>query len=141
MCPNCKDILGRGYPKHQPANCPLLTSSYCGICASYGHTTGMCPDEKVLELRIPQFMEQLIPPSALMSYGITTITPLPDIKEKRHLPDPALEVYDTDRNIRAILMNYDKPISGKAKENRLRIQRLADELGRRLIYLKPVSSE
>jgi hypothetical protein len=50
---------------------------------------------------------------------------------------PVLEVYDTDKSIRTILMNYNKPFSGKAKENRIRIQHLADELGRKLVFIKP----
>lgn len=141
MCSNCKDVLKGCKIPHQAFNCPLVSSSYCGICASYGHITRMCPDEKVLELRVPQYMEQLIPPSALQAYNITTRTSIEHLVDRKPIHEPVLEVYDTDRNIRAILMNYDKPISGKVKENRLRIQRLADELGRRLVYLKPVSQE
>lgn len=43
---------------------------------------------------------------------------------------------DSDKHIRAILMNYSKQISGKAKENRIRIQKLGDEIGRKIVFVK-----
>ena len=46
---------------HPTTACPVAQSSYCGICASYGHTVGECPDHAVLEHRVPQYVEQLIP--------------------------------------------------------------------------------
>jgi hypothetical protein len=82
----------------------------------------------------------LLPASLLESYGIQTRTPLP--KEDVEIQceyKPVLEVYESDKVIRATLMNYGKPYSGKMKENRLRLQKLADELGRELLYRKPVS--
>ena len=138
MCSRCAHL---GYKlKHDSFVCPYISSLYCGICASYGHTSYSCTDSEVLEQREPQFVEQLIPPSLRDALGIQTKTPLPKVpSELKAKYEPVLEVHDTDRNIRALLMNYNKPISGKAKENRLRLQKLADELGRKLVYLKPVS--
>lgn len=97
----------------------------------------MCPDGEVLEHRKPEFIEQLIPTSLLDIYNIQSTTPLvnKDVEIKPKY-EPVLDVYDTDKNIRAILMNHGKSISNKPKENRLRLQRLADELGRKLIYNK-----
>jgi hypothetical protein len=46
-----------------------------------------------------------------------------------------LEVYDTDQNIRATLMRYGKPVGNKMKDNRLRLQNLADELKQKLLYI------
>jgi hypothetical protein len=91
-------------------------------------------------LRKPQYVEQLLPASLVEAYGIQTRTPLPNVDVEIKSPyKPALEVYDSDKVIRATLMNYGKPYSGKMKENRLRLQKLADELGRELLYKKPVS--
>ena len=139
MCTKCQDIIRGCKVKHQPMHCPLMAASYCGICATYGHTTMMCPDTQVLEHRKPEFIEQLIPTSILDAYNIQTTTPLANKDtEMKSRHEPVLEVYDTDKNIRAILMNYNKPIANKSKDNRIRIQKLADELGRKLVYLTPV---
>lgn len=138
MCTKCKDILIRPVEKHNPMMCPIMRSSYCSICSAYGHTTLDCPDDAVLTHRVPEFLEQLIPHSVLDMYGITTKTPLiHGIIEEKEKQKAVLEVYDTDKSIRTILMNYNKPFSGKAKENRIRIQHLADELGRKLVFIKP----
>ena len=142
MCTKCKDILIRAVQKHSPMTCPIVRSSYCSICSAYGHTTLDCPDETVLEHRVPEFMEQLIPHSILDMYSIKSRTPLlekPNIDLEK--PKAILEVYDTDKCIRTILMNYNKPSSGKAKENRIRMQHLADELGRKLVFMKPPKAE
>lgn len=133
MCSKCPDI------SHACKACKwqaaLRAASYCGICAIYGHTTLMCPDGDVLEHRKPEFIEQLIPTSLLDTYNIQSMTPLvnKDVEIKPKY-EPVFDVYDTDKNIRAILMNHGKSISNKPKENRLRLQRLADELGRKLVY-------
>lgn len=137
MCTKCKDILIRAVERHNPMMCPIMRSSYCSICSCYGHTTLDCPDEAVLEHRVPEFVEQLIPHSIRDMYSITTKTPLIHAIIDNNKAKPVLEVYDTDKSIRTILMNYNKPFSGKAKENRIRIQHLADELGRKLVFIKP----
>lgn len=142
MCTKCKDILIRAVQKHSPMTCPIVRSSYCSICATYGHTTLDCPDEAVLEHRVPEYVEQLIPHSILDMYNIKSRTPLlnkPTVDPDK--PKAILEVYDTDKCIRTILMNYNKPFSGKAKENKIRIQHLADELGRKLVFVKPPKAE
>lgn len=142
MCSKCKDVLIDFKIQHDPSVCPLLRGSYCSVCASYGHTTISCPDQETLSNRKPQFVEQLISPSLLETYKITSRTPLADDTiESKGRYDPVLEVYDNDRYIRAILMNYNKAISGKVKENRIRLQGLADELGRKLIFLHPVDED
>lgn len=140
MCSNCAGIGPK--TKHDPMACPLTSASYCSICASYGHTTMKCPDSSVITLRKPQFVEQLIPPSMLETYGITSRTPLANpTAERRPKHEPVLEVMESDKHIRAVLMNYSKQPSQKLKENKIRIQRLADELGRKLIFLTPVDED
>lgn len=84
-------------------------------------------------------MEQLLPPSLLRQYKITTKTLLEHPEESRHQPfEPVLEIEETDRAIRQVLMNYDIQPSGRMKENRRLLKQLADELGRKLVYLKPM---
>jgi hypothetical protein len=48
-----------------------------------------------------------------------------------------LEVEETDRAIRQVLMNYSIQPSGKMKENRRLLKELSEELQRKLVYLKP----
>lgn len=135
MCTICKDVL-RGFKKHTPFLCPLSQSSYCGICASYGHCTDNCTDTHVLQNRVPVYLEQLLSPSVLESYSIRSRTPLHEQGTEKQIHDSVLEVMDSDKHIRAILMNYSKQISGKAKENRIRIQKLGDEIGRKIVFVK-----
>lgn len=134
MCTKCKDVLKSFQIAHTVADCPLLQTSYCGICASYGHCMSECPAEESWKHREPEYVEQLLPSHLLSQYNITTKTPLPD-KVWTRVAQPILEVKDDDVHVRAVLRNHDKQISGKDKENRIRLQKLADELGQKLVYL------
>lgn len=138
MCSNCKDILGRTTFKHDAMDCPI--QYYCGICArTCNHTTLHCPDKQALRYSKPTCLEQLIPSSVLDAYGICSYTPLPDTSVKLEtLHTATLEVVDTDRDIRATLSRYGKSDKGKVKDLRLRLHKLADELGRKLQYRKPM---
>jgi hypothetical protein len=138
MCSNCKDILVGFQLKHESSVCPLKQSTYCGICALYGHTTINCIDEEVLELRKPNYIEQLIPPSIREEYNIKTKTKIQIKIQIKPKYEPVLEVINNDKYIRAILQNNNITISGKAKENRLRLQKLAEELGRKLLFIGEV---
>jgi hypothetical protein len=89
-----------------------------------------------LEFREVQYMEQLIPHSMLQAYGIQTRTPLSQgrtLKRSKH--EPVLEVEDSDKAIRAVLMNYEKQPSGKMKENRRLLKEIADQEKRKLVYI------
>ena len=139
MCSNCKPI-GIKYLKHDASNCPILQSSYCGICAKYGHTTLKCVDKQALYYSKPTCLEQLIPGSLLDAYGIMSNTPLPDpVYPVEPIHPPSLEVIDNDKNIRAILLNYGKSDKGKMKDLRSRLSKLADETGKKLVYVKPMA--
>lgn len=139
MCSNCKDILGKKTLKHDPAYCPVAQSSYCGICAKYGHTTLRCPDKEAIHYRKPVCLEQLIPGSILDAYGICSYTPLPDPNvELEPAYTPVLEVIDSEKHIKAILQNHNKPDRGSIKDLRTRLQKLADELHKKLVYVKPM---
>lgn len=81
-------------------------------------------------------MEQLIPYSLVQAYGITSHTPLAKgrtVQKPKH--EAVLEIEDNDRAIRAVLMNYDIQPSGKMKENRRLLKQVADQLGRKLVYI------
>jgi len=136
MCSKCKTVLigWKGGP-HPIKFCPVTQSSYCGICASYGHTVGDCPDDAILKERVPRFVEQLLPASLLLQYDIKTKTPLPNVTTTV-VHEPVLEVKDLDKDIRAILLNHNIQPSGKKKELRHQIKRLADDMKRKLVFIK-----
>ena len=138
MCSNCQDVLiGFSIP-HPKSACPLLHSSYCSICCSYGHITEDCPDDEVVKASGLQYAEQLIPYSFLQRYKITSRTPIEHVSEEwKPKHEPVLEVEETDKAIRAILMSYHIQPSGKMKENRRMLKQLSDELHRKLVYVKP----
>jgi hypothetical protein len=136
MCSNCENVLiGFSIP-HTKTNCPLLRSSYCSVCCSYGHLTEECPDHEVLKFRKAQFVEQLIPYSLLKHYKITTQTPLPATEALESKYEPEWEIEDTDKAIRQVLMNYSIQPSGKPKENRRLVKQIADERHLKLVYIK-----
>lgn len=136
MCSKCQDILiGFNIP-HPVSACPLQKTSYCSYCCCYGHLTEQCPDD-AHDARKIQFVEQLVPHSLLQQYNITSLTPLYGSHEKRNRFEAVLEVEETDRAIRQVLMNYSIQPSGKMKENRRLLKELSEELQRKLVYLKP----
>lgn len=149
-CTACKAIMGSFARGHTEDVCPIRRGSYCNLCCSYGHAPAECRDSAILADRQPRFLEQLIAPSLLEMYGIHTRTPL----ESRHTVVPAtddiLEVPETEEALRTILRAYnvDPMICQKKgredkkelKENKKRLQKLADSLGRRLVFAAPASS-
>lgn len=138
MCSNCKAILGKSTLRHDPINCPI--QYYCGICARRcNHTTLHCPNKEALLYRKPTCVEQLIPGSLLDAYGICSYTALPEPNyEIAPAHPPVLEIVDRDRDIRAALLNYGKSEKGRMKDLRIRLAKVADELGVTLVYKKPM---
>ncbi len=49
--------------------------------------------------------------------------------------EPVLEVEESDKAIRQILMNYSIQPSGRMKENRRLLKQLSEELHRKLVYV------
>lgn len=90
-------------------------------------------------------MEQLIPPSLMETYGITTRTPLPGNPHPEKAAEWLLEVPETDEALRAALVAAGvKPMicqeKGKKEnreitENKKRLQKVADRLGRKLVFI------
>ena len=81
-------------------------------------------------------MEQLIPPTLLRHYNITSKTHLPHTEPPKSIFDAEWAVEDTDKAIRQVLMNYEIQPSGKPKENRRLLKELADERHLKLVYIK-----
>ena len=145
-CKQCSGILGRLVKRHLPDACPLIRGSYCGVCASYGHSPSNCPDGVTLAHREPQYIEQLIPPSLLEQYGIESRTVLPAFTASvKAANERIMEVPETDDALRAALLAAGvKPMicqeKGKKEnkeiiENKKRLQKVADKIGRKLVFI------
>ena len=124
---------------------------YCGMCALYGHSPADCPDSHSAVYREPHFVEQLVPPSLLAEFGITSRTPLNGIRIEE-LPQKCLMVVpETEEAIRAaIVAAGEKPMicQGKGKrekkemnENKKKLQKIADAAGKKLVYAKDPSAK
>lgn len=96
-------------------------------------------------------MEQLIPPSLLAEFGVTTRTPLHGFHIEE-LPQKCLMVVpETEEAIRAaIVAAGEKPMicqeKGKRagtemKENKKKLQKIADAAGKKLVYAKDPSTK
>ena len=146
-CVQCRGVLGRLVKRHSPDACPLIKASYCGLCASYGHSPSCCPDGVTRAYREPQFVEQLIPPSLIEKYEIKTRSPIPGVPEPTKAKEWLLEVAETEDALRAVLTAAGvKPMicqeKGKSNqreitENKKRLQKVADKAGRKLVFLPP----
>lgn len=152
-CATCVEILGSMARRHEVGACPIQRGCYCGVCAAYGHSASECPDSRISPFREPQFVEQLVPPSLLEAYGITSRTPLP-LAAAAAAPaaappheQPLWEVPETDEALRAALLAVGgKPMICQEKgrkekteitENKRRLQKIADTTGRRLVFVTP----
>ena len=78
-----------------------------------------------------------MPHSLIREYKIQTRTPLEYPEESKEKREPLLEIEETDKAIRQVLMNYSIQPSGRMKENRRLLKQLSDEIGRKLVYLTP----
>jgi hypothetical protein len=105
--------------EHTEQHCPLRNSQYCSYCADYGHLTKKCPAKPSAQFTEPIYVEQLLPPSVMKEYGITTRTLLPasGVKEE---PPRLLEIEDNDRIIATYLSVHSvKPVKGCTKRHLL----------------------
>lgn len=74
------------------------------------------------------------------AYGICTETPLPEPNyEITPIYDSRMEIVDTDRDVRAALLNFGKSEKGRIRDLKIRLNKVADELGKTLVFVKPVS--
>ena len=129
MCTICKDTLKWSGVTHIIENCPLRKSWYCSYCAKTGHLTKMCTAKP--RFRKPTFMEQLIPPSDLKIYNITSKTPLHYTLEE---PQQLLEIKNDDKAIVAYLAA--RSIKVGVKDKRHKLEEYAKLNNKRLVYIE-----
>jgi hypothetical protein len=83
-------------------------------------------------MREPTYVEQLIPPSDLKRYNITTLTPIPNYKVEK--PPQLLEIKDNDKVIAAYLAARSiKTIKGFTKRKML--EEYAKQKNKRIVFI------
>ena len=133
MCRICKSVLSDFSIEHTETRCPLRNSRYCNICAQYGHLTTKCPVKPSRLFCKPVYLEQLICPTDLIAFNITTQTLLPSYTIEE--PQRLLEIKDDDKLISAYLSSKSiKPTKGCTK--RYLLEEYAKTQNRRVIYIK-----
>ena len=152
MCDRCRNILF-GYSRNHendPEKCPLYDVAYCPICAKHGHYLSQCPCSDILDNCQPKYVEQLIPHSQIVKYGIQTLTPLPSSfppSEETSLPshqwydkpyEPVISLRYRAEEIKSTLLKYKVEFNEKNKmdENIILLEKLAKRLGRRIVWAK-----
>lgn len=131
MCDICKDILVDFAIEHEQFKCPIRNSRYCAYCAEYGHLTKSCPAPPSIRAREPAFVEQLIDPSDLKRYNITSLTP---INYKPEKPQQILEIKDNDKVIAAYLAARSiKVLKGFTKRRML--EEYAKQQNKKLVFI------
>jgi hypothetical protein len=95
--------------------------------------TKACPAKPSRYFTEPIYLEQLISPSDLKEFGITTRTPLP-ISRNEEEPQ-LLEIHDSDKAIAAYLAARSiKMIKGYTKRRML--EEYAETIHKRVVYIK-----
>lgn len=139
MCDICSGIYHSDI-KHNVSACPVRASMYCSCCQIYGHSTLRCPDKTAWKTRVPDYVEQLIPPAVRAHHKITSMTPLkdPNVSPYITLHPPVLEVpEDKDgKFVRAILASHNLPSAGVKENKRVLEAFAANVLGKKLVYLQ-----
>jgi hypothetical protein len=139
MCDICSGIYHSDI-KHNVSACPVRASMYCSCCQIYGHSTLRCPDKSAWQTRVPEFIEQLIPPAVRAHHKITSQTPFnnPSTSPYITLHPPVLEVpEDKDgKFIRATLASHNLPSSGVKENKRVLEAFAANVLGKKVVYLQ-----
>lgn len=102
MCDNCRKKVGSLALPHKEAECPFLSSQYCGYCSQYGHATKHCVHFTIDNTEI-----------------LETIPSIPPSK-------PILDVVDTPQCIRSVLSSFGVKLSGIPKENVRRLRHIAE---------------
>lgn len=133
MCSICKTVLQDFSIEHTEALCPLRNSRYCSYCAKYGHLTKSCPAKPARMFREPAYLEQLIPPSVLKEYGITSKTQIKNFSLPEE-PQQLLEIKDDERVIAAYLAARSiKPQKGFTRRETL--EEYAKLNNKRVVYM------
>jgi len=94
--------------------------------------TKACPAKPSRYFTEPAFVEQLISPSDLKEFKITTRTPLPVTQQEE--PPQLLEIADNDKAIAAYLSA--RSIKGKGSNKRRILEEYAESIHKRVVYIK-----
>ena len=129
MCTICIKTIPDFGVTHTELLCPLRNSRYCSYCAKTGHLTTMCPAKPAF--REPTYLEQLLPPSDLKKYNITSKTP---IKYTFEEPQRLLEIKDNDKVIMAYLFSHSIKVQ-KGNSKRHTLEEYAKLNNKRLVYI------
>lgn len=138
MCDICSGIY-HSDTKHNVSACPVRAAMFCSCCQIYGHSTLKCPDKTAWQTRVPEYMEQLIPPAVRAHHNITSMTPLKaNTSPYTTVYPPVLEVpEDKDgKFIRATLASHNLPSSGVKENKRVLEAFAANILGKKVVYLQ-----
>ena len=139
MCDICSSIY-HSDAKHDISACPVRAALYCSCCQVYGHSTLKCPDKESWETRVPEFIEQLIPPALRAHHKINSMTAIntPNLRPLESPHPPVLEVpEDKDgKFIRATLASHNLPSSGVKENKRVLEAFAANILGKKVVYLQ-----
>ena len=132
MCSICKEALPDFTIPHDELRCPLRNSRYCSNCAKYGHLTKKCPDRPSVIFREPVYLEQLINPTDLKQFSITSVTPiLPyNVEEEKQI----LEIKDDDTVIRAYLAARGIRTTKKSRKRHI-LEEYAAVNNKRVVYV------
>jgi len=138
MCDGCRVVMPDFGIPHERSSCPFLQSLYCSNCArKAGHTLENCPDRPSRRYTQPCYVEQLVPPSLLKQYGITTRTPLPPPRTPSP-PKRLIEILDDNATISAYLAARGVK-RRKGEKLRDALQRYGVEVQKRVIYISRLS--
>jgi ribosomal protein L33 len=151
MCDKCRHILFGYSRNHQnePEKCPLYEVAYCPVCGKHGHYMSQCPCSEILDNCQPKYIEQLIPHSQIVKYGIQSLTPLPSSlsSESTELPshtwydkpyDPVISLRYKAEEIKSTLRSHKIEFNEKNKmdDNIILLEKLAKKLGRQIVWVK-----
>lgn len=111
-----------------------------------GHSPASCPDTMTIANREPKYLEQLIPAYLILKYNIQTQTPFKNIYITQIKHQSIMEVPEDEMSIRAAIQAAgEKPMicqdKGKREkkemiENKKKLQKIADILGKKLIFIR-----
>lgn len=132
MCDICRETLQDFNLEHSESLCPLRNSRYCSYCAKYGHLTKMCPAKPSVMFREPTYLEQLIPPTELKEFNITSKTRIKcKVPEE---PQQLLEIKDDDKVIAAYLAARSIKVQ-RGFTKRHTLEEYAKMNNKRLVYI------
>ena len=138
MCDFCSPLY-HSDTKHSFTVCPIWNAAFCSVCQIRGHFTMKCPDRNAWITRSPEFLEQLITPSARQHHNIKTQTPIinanSEIPVCSHTSVMEVPIDTTGAFIRATLASHNLPISG-IKENKRVLEAFCAHSGKKVVFIQ-----